>query len=150
MDESASSPRHKHPLDHPSSHSAGHPCPLTSIPVFRVIGEQNMGLRAPGSVNVPELGGVWGNGEVGWRWDLEEPGALLVRRARLEGADTLITPADSRAALVGRVWRWPARLSAARRHQSTTILTPSVISHPFPALHVLFRTHCALPSLKSE
>ncbi len=36
MDESASSPRHKHPLDHPSSHSAGHPCPLTSIPVFRL------------------------------------------------------------------------------------------------------------------
>jgi hypothetical protein len=51
-----------------------------------------------------------------------------------------ITPADSRAALVGRVWPWPARLSAVHRRQVITILTSSVISHPFPALHRLHRS----------
>ena len=53
---------------------------------------------------------------------------------RLRRDGHFITPADSRAVLVGRVWPWPARLSADRRHQATKILISSVISRHLPAL----------------
>ena len=47
---------------------------------------------------------------------------------------------------VGRVWPWPARLSATRRRQATTILTSRVISRHFPALH---RRHRSAATLRS-
>ncbi len=58
-----------------------------------VIGEQNVGLRAPGSANLmceyhrtgsasEEMAGLGG------RWDLEESAVLLVGCARCQGTDT--------------------------------------------------------------
>ena len=85
-------------------------------------------------VNIPELGEGWGKWR-GWvAFGFGGARSAVGWACVAPRCGHLITPADSRAALVGRVWPWPARLSAARRHQATTILTPSVISHPFPAL----------------
>ena len=97
-------------------------------------------------VNIPELGEGWGKWR-GWvAFGFGGARSAVGWACVAPRCGHLITPADSRAALVGRVWPWPARLSATRRRQATTILTSRVISRHFPALH---RRHRSAATLRS-
>jgi hypothetical protein len=99
------------------------------------------------AVEVSQAATAWPLWSVRWVPTVATATVSLSMTARLL---SLSLAGVNRAALVGRVWPQPARLSAACRHQATTILTSSAISRHFPALHVLFRTHRALPPRKTE